>query len=159
MRHRQPFLSTRGVPAPVLEVARGFTLVEVIMAVFVLALAITTAITTLQRAFLNLDAARNLETASRIMQCELEKERLLDWTQVSSAAYQPVIDAAFLRNPAVAGRFALTRVVAVVPNRAGQMLQITLTTTWRTYDGRTQRRSYTTYYGQNGLYAYFTSQT
>lgn len=158
MRLRPSSSSRRGAPASFSDGARGFTLVEVIMSVFVLALTITTAITTMQRAFLNLDSARNLETASRIMQCELEKERMLTWAQVSSSAYQPTIDAAFLRNPAVAGRFTLSRTVTVLPNRSSQMLQITLTATWRSYDGRTQQRSYTTYYGQNGLHAYFAGQ-
>ena len=52
--------------------AGGFTLVEVIMSVFVLALAITTSITVLQRAYNNYDSARNLETASRILQAEID---------------------------------------------------------------------------------------
>ena len=139
--------------------ARAFTLVEVMMAVAVLALAITTSITTLQRAFLMLDSARNLETASRIMQCELEKERLLPWSQVNDADYRATIDSAFTGNPAIAGRFALTRTTATVANRANKLLQITLTVTWRNYDGRTQQRSQTTYYGNGGLYTYFTSQS
>lgn len=153
-----PVSPRRGAISPFSVGARGFTLVEVIMSVFVLALVVTTAITTLQAAFMNLDSARNIETASRIMQCELEKERLLDWAQVSSAAYQPAIDASFLRNPEVAGRFSLARAVAVVPNRAGKIVQVTLTTTWRTFDGRSQQRSTTTYFGENGLHDYFTTQ-
>jgi hypothetical protein len=130
-------------------------LVEVTLAVAMLAMVITTSITTLQRALLNLDSARNLETASRIIQCEMEKERLLSWADVSNSNYQPTIDAAFLRLPSVAGRFSLSRTIALVPNRSSQMLQITLTATWRSYDGRTLSRSCTTYYGQNGLNAYF----
>ena len=122
-------------------------------------MAITTYITTLQRAFLILDSARNLETASRIMQCELEKERLLPWSQVNDADYRATIDSAFTGNPAIAGRFALTRTTATVANRANKLLQITLTVTWRNYDGRTQQRSQTTYYGNGGLYTYFTSQS
>ncbi len=138
---------------------RAFTVVEVIMAVGVLALAITTSITTMQRAFLTLDSARNIETATRIMQCEIEKERLLDWTTVSNAAYAPTIDSAFQSNPAVAGRFSLSRSTATVANRSGKILQITLTVTWRSYDGHSQQRSQTTYYGNGGLYTYFISQS
>jgi Tfp pilus assembly protein PilV len=136
----------------------GFTLVEVMLASFVLALAISTAITTLQRGFADLDSARNIETACRILQCELEKERLMTWAQVSVASLQPAIDSSFQSIPSVAGRFTLSRSIATVPNHSGNMLQITLTATWRTYDGRSQRRSLTTYYGNGGLYAYFTSQ-
>lgn len=129
------------------------------MAGGILALVLSTSITTLQRALLNLDSARCLETASRIMQCELEKERLLSWTQVTNSQYQPVIDASFLRNPAIAGRFTLSRTVAEVPNRSGQIVQITLTTTWLSTDGRTFSRNCSTYYGKDGLYVYFTSQS
>lgn len=137
----------------------GFTLVEIMMAVGVLALAITTSITALQRAFLNLDSARNIETACRIMQCEFEKERLLTWSAVSNVGYQAAIDSEFSGNPAVAGRFTLTRSTSTVSGRGGKLLQITLTVTWRNYDGRSQQRSQTTYYGNGGLYTYFTTQT
>ena len=133
---------------------RAFTLPEVALALIVLALGITTAITALQRAFLNLDTARNLQVAAGILQCEIEKERLFNWAQVSDATYQPVIDASFLRNPAVAGRFTLTRTLATVAQRSGQMVQVTLTVRWRSYDGRNLTRSYTTYFGQGGLYNY-----
>ena len=125
------------------------------MAVIVLAMAITTALMAMQRAFLDLDTARNLQLAGNIMQCELEKERLFNWTQVSNAAYQPAIDGSFMRNPVVAGRFTLTRSLSVLPQRSGQVVQIILTVRWRSYDGRSLARSYTTYFCQGGLYNYF----
>lgn len=125
------------------------------MAVIVLAMAITTSLTAMQRAFLHLDTARNLEIASSILQCEVEKERLFAWTLVSNATYAPVIDASFARNPAIAGRFTLSRTLTTLANRSGQMVQITLTIRWRTYDGRSLSRSYTTYCTQGGLYAYY----
>ena len=153
-------ISAERPPAPRLGRCRAaaFTLAEVMMACFVMALAISTSITALQRGFADLDSARNLETACRILQCEMEKERLMTWAQVSVASLQPTIDSSFLSIPAVAGRFTLARTVATVPNRSGNMLQITLTATWRNYDRRSQSRSLTTYYGNGGLYAFFTTQ-
>jgi Tfp pilus assembly protein PilV len=130
----------------------AFTLVEVSIAVLVMALAITTALAAMQRAFLQMDTARSLQLASSIMQCEMEKERLLAWDRVSNASYQPTIDSALLKNPAVAGRFTLSRAVVVVPDRSGQLIQVTLTVTWRTLDGRSLTRSYTTHFCQGGLY-------
>ncbi len=134
--------------------ARGFTIAEVSLAVIVLAMGITTAITAMQRAFLALDTARNLEFAGAIMQCEMEKERLFTFAQASNAAYAPTIDATFLSSPAIAGRFTLSRAITVLSGHSGQMLQITLTARWRSYDGRSIARSYTTYYLQNGLNDY-----
>ena len=135
--------------------AGGFTLVEVAMAVIILAMALTTALTAMQSAFLQFDTARNLGIAANIMQCEMEKERLFNWTQVNDNTYVPVIDPSFVRNSAIAGRFTLSRTVATLASHSGQVVQITLTVRWRGYSGRSLTRSYTTYYTQGGLYAYF----
>ena len=124
------------------------------MAVLVLALALTTSLSAMQRAFLQFDTARNMEVAANILQCEMEKERLFTWAEASDSTYVPVIDPSFARNTAIAGRFTLSRAVAVVSGHGGQMVQMTLTVTWRGYDGRTLRRSYTTYYTQGGLYVH-----
>lgn len=124
------------------------------MAVLVLALALTTSITAMQSAFLQFDTARNLEVAANILQCEMEKERLFTWTQASDATYVPVIDTSFARNPAISGRFTLSRTVATVAGHTG-MVQITLTVQWRGYNGRSLTRSYTTYYTQGGLREHF----
>ncbi len=132
----------------------GFTIVEVAFAAVMLALAFTTSFAAMQRALLDLDTARNLEIATGIMQCELERERLFSWTQVSDGTYQPAIDPSFMRNTAVAGRFTLARNVSVLPARNGQMVQVTLMVRWRTHDGRTLARSHTTYFCQGGLYNY-----
>lgn len=132
----------------------GFTIAEVSLAVIVLAMGIATSITAMQRAYSSLDTARNLTLAGSIMQTEIEKERLLNWTQVSDGTYQPAIDPAILRNASVAGRFTLLRTVTPVANRSGQMVQVTLSVTWRGYDGRSLSRSYTTYFLQSGLYNY-----
>ena len=94
------------------------------MAVFILALALTTSLAALQRAYLQLDTARNLEIAANMLQCEMEKERLFTWAVVSNT-YVPVIDTSFSRNPAIAGRFTMSRSLATV--HAGQTVQITLT--------------------------------
>lgn len=124
------------------------------MAVGVLALALTTSLSAMQHAFLQFDTARNLTIAANILQCEMEKERLLSWSTVSDSTLVPVIDASFARNPAIGGRFTLSRSVAPLPAHAGQVVQITLTVRWRGYDGRSLSRSYTTYYTQGGLYDY-----
>lgn len=136
---------------------RAFTLVELAMAVIILALALTTSLTAMQSAFLQFDTARNLEIAANILQCEMEKERLFTWSQASNTSYAPVIDTSFSRNPAIGGRFTLSRTVTTLSGHSNQVLQITLTVTWRGYDGRSLSRNYTSYYTQGGLYAHLYS--
>ena len=133
----------------------GFTLVEIAMSAAILALVIATALTASQRAFLELDSARNLEIASTILQTEIERERILPWATVNDGAYQPTIDSGITGRPSLAGRFTLSRTTTALANHGGQMLQITLTVRWRGYDGRAYSRTQTTYYGQDGLYVYF----
>ncbi len=137
----------------------AFTLVEVAVSVFVLALVLTTSITTAQRAFNTLDTARNISTASTILQTQIENERLFTWAKLIDTSYQPTLGAAFLRNPAVAGRFSISRTVAVMPNRSSQMVQVTLTVRWRNFDGRSLARSFTTYFTQGGLNDFYSGKS
>jgi len=129
------------------------------MTVGVLALAIATAITTLQRGFANLDTARNLSTASTMLQTEMENERLFTWAKLTDETYQPTLGTAYLRNPSVAGRFTISRTVVTLRGRNNQMVQVTLTVHWRNYDGRSLSRSFTTYFTQGGLNDYFYQQS
>lgn len=133
----------------------GFTIAEVMIAAGVMALAITTSITTMQSAFLALDSARNVTLAGQIMQGEFERVRLKDWNTVAAYPAGPTtltIDPAFTSDPAIGNRFTLTRSVSA---RNDDMKEITLTITWRGFDGRTFSRFYKTHYGRNGLYDYF----
>ena len=136
---------------------RAFTIAEVMIAGTVMALAISTAITTMQRAFLALDAARNITLAGQIMQGELEKMRLKSWDTIAGyqAQTQPetlTIDTSFTSNAAIGSRFTLRRNISTVN---ADMKEITLTISWRGYDASPQSRFYKTFYGRNGLYDYF----
>jgi prepilin-type N-terminal cleavage/methylation domain-containing protein len=141
---------------------RGFTIVEVMMAAAVMALAIATSIAAMQRGFLSLDTARKLTTAGQIMQCEMEKMRMVKWSEINAypTTLDPMpLDSIFTSDPAVASNFTLRRDIAVVPTTTGVgMKQITFTVSWKSYDGRVQSRNYTSYYGENGLYDYYYNQ-
>jgi hypothetical protein len=91
--------------------------------------------------------------------------RLLPWTTIdaypASVTSQPydaahpeyfTLDTAFTSNSFIGNRFTVVRTVDLV--RTG-LKKITLTISWKAYDGRTLTRKYFTYYGQNGLYDYF----
>lgn len=129
------------------------------MSVAIMALAITTSLTTMQRSFMSLDSARNITLASQIMQSELESMRLNPWATINGYPDGPTtltIDSAFTGNAAIANRFTLTREVATI--RTG-LRQITLTVSWNSFDGRAMSRSYITYYGESGLYDYFSNSS
>lgn len=133
------------------------------MAAIVMAFAITTSIVTLQRGFLSIDTARNLVIAGQIMQSEIEKMRVSPWSSTVTVTgivdYTNTfpalnIDPVFTANTFIGDRFTLTR---TMENPKPDLRQITLTITWRNYDGRTLSRSYTTYYARYGLYDFFSS--
>lgn len=142
---------------------RAFTIVEVMLASIVMAFAITTSITTLQRGFLSIDTARNFVIAGQIMQSEIEKMRVSPWsstvTVTGLADYTDsfptiTVDPVFTSNAYISSRFTLTRTLA---DPKTDLRQITLTVTWNNYDGRQMTRSYTTFYARYGLYDFFSS--
>ena len=68
--------ATEGEFATRLGLPAGPAIAEVMMAAAVMALVITTSITTMQRTFLAIDVARGTSYAAQIMQSEFEKMRL-----------------------------------------------------------------------------------
>jgi Tfp pilus assembly protein PilV len=132
---------------------RAFTIVEVMIAAIVLALGITTSITTLQGGFQAVDVARNYTYASQVMQSEVERLRLKNWTQM-----QALQDSGpgLVTPPAVQGTarrsFTCTRKIRDLKT---DMKEITLVSEWRGYDGRAHSLRFVTRYGKTGLYDYF----
>ena len=139
--------------------ARGVTIAEVAMAAMFMALVLTTAITTLQRAFISLQNARDLNIVSQMLQSEMEKMRLADWGTVNAlpGSTTPIpLDATFTANAFVGDRFTLTRTVA--DPKTGTRV-ITLRILWVGADRRPLSRNLSLRYSRNGLYDYFYSQT
>src|SRR3954469_3581425 len=62
----------------------GFTLAEVMMAAGVMAFAISGSIMVVQRGVKAIDNARNTPLASQIIQSEMERIRLLNWSDVDA---------------------------------------------------------------------------
>lgn len=138
---------------------RGVTIIEVAMAAMIMALVLSTAVTTLQRAFISLQNARDLNIASQMLQSEMEKMRLADWATVNSftaSATTVSLDPAFTANPFVGNRFTLSR--TVTDPKADTRI-ITLRLVWQGADNRPLSRHLAMRYSRNGLYDYFYSQT
>ncbi len=149
--------------------ARGFTILEVAIATFVLTLAIGTSLIVLARGFASLDSARCISYASQIMQSEMEKMRLTSWgdgnttgtmagtgttgiTAYPTAETPITIDSSFYTAGDVGSRMTLTRTATDVHDG---MIKITFKISWTTHDGHQMTRTYVTYYGRNGLYDFF----
>lgn len=137
--------------------ARGFTIMEVMMATFVLALGISTSIIAMQSGFKSLDVARDTTLAAQILQSEIERLRMQSWASVSALpASEPVaLSTTFTSDPALVAKFTLTRTVVADPDRPGDVMDLTLSVTWNSYDGRAHARSFQTKYMRNGLYDYY----
>jgi hypothetical protein len=146
----------------------AFSIAEVIMSTFVMALGISTSIIAMQSGFKQIDVARGTTLASQIMQSEMERLRLMSWTTVSAMATaagspsgQPdgvtVFDGAtyFSSNTELAGKYTITRTVAADSTRPTEMMNITVSVRWQSYDLRWHQRTFTSIYAKNGLYDYY----
>ncbi len=123
------------------------------MAAAVLALGITTAITTLQRGLRSIDTARHTTYASQVMQSEMERLRLKSWAQIQALqdSSDSIVPAPGLAGVAAAS-FACTR---TIQDLRADMKEITLVATWRGIDGQAHSVRTMTRYGKSGLYDYF----
>src|SRR5690606_20485777 len=127
----------------------GFTVVEVMIAAFVMVFGITSAILVMQSGFRALDTARKTTLASQIMQSEMERIRMLSWSRIQALAAQtaadPSVDFAtiFPQNTEVERKlfrqisdtFTATRVMEPVADRDGEIYRIEINVSWRGIDG------------------------
>jgi Tfp pilus assembly protein PilV len=151
---------------PVRSRRGAFPLVEVMAAAFVMALAISTSVTTLQVGFRSIDTARNLTLAGQILQSMIEDIRLKQWTTIDAMPVMPSYTTGPISTfdttgsftnfsttaAAMLNRFTITRQVTLVDTG---LKKIVLIAQWTGVDGRTSSVNYTTYYAQNGLYDYY----
>ncbi len=135
------------------------------VAATVMAFAITTSITTMQSAFMAIDGSRNLTLAGQIMVTEMERTRMLGWTETSPTV--GVGDFALNSSGQLdlptgysdyATRFRLFREVIADPDNANIRI-IKFTVRWTGYDGRSLSRSYTMHYARYGLHDYLFNTT
>lgn len=135
----------------------GFTVLEVLMATFVMGFGISTAIIGLQAGFRHLDLARGTTQAAQIIQCELERIRLMSWPEVRALPASATFDGAtfFSSGTAPAGQFAVTRTCAADTARPTEVVNINVSVQWQTYDRRPHTRSFNSSYVRNGLYDYY----
>ena len=148
----------------------GFTILEVAMASFVMAFGIATSVIAMQMGFRAVDVARDSTLAAQIMQSEIERLRLWPWSKTTnpvSPAVEPVdsiielpasetvsLTSMFATNAQLAAKFTVLREVETDPSRS-DVRYINITVTWKSYDGRSHSRNFSTMYAKNGLYDYY----
>ena len=135
----------------------GFTILEVALATFVLTLGIGSSLIGLQAGFKQIDLARGTTLASQIIQSEMERIRMLNWSAVSALPASETFDGGtnFTTSPDVVGKFSVTRTTAVDSSRPTEVMNINVSVNWKTYDGRSHRRTFNSVYAKNGLYDFF----
>ena len=150
---------------------QGFTLVEVMMAAFVLVTILLGTLTGLLQGFAMLDTARNTTLAAQIIESQIEDLRLQPWATIIDLSNAPEtvdVAAAIGSNPslstaekaALAQRFSITRRFTDAAGRtdadgASTFKRVTFSISWRDYNNRSHTRSYETYLGRYGLSDYF----
>lgn len=142
------------------------------MASFVMAFGLATAIIAMQSGFKTVDIARGTTLASQILQSEMERLRLMSWTTISalstatdttapipagSPAGVEMFDGTtyFSSNPDIAGKFTITRTVSADSSRPSHVMNIVISVTWKSIDGRSHTRSFQSMYSKDGLYDYY----
>lgn len=144
----------------------GFTIPEVMVATFVMALGIATSIIAMQAGFKQIDVARGTTLASQIIQSEMERLRMMPWSKTSPAN---VVDSIvelpatttfdgttfFSANPELAGKYQITRTATPDADRPTEVMNIMVRVRWQSYDLRWHQRSFNSTYCKNGLYDYY----
>ncbi|MFT3830835.1 MAG: prepilin-type N-terminal cleavage/methylation domain-containing protein [Opitutaceae bacterium] len=146
--------------APRLTSRRGFTLIEVMMAAFVMVVMFLSALSALQQGFKLLDTARNTTLAGQIIQSEMEDLRLKSWTMMPASG--PIDLATSIaeglsstERAALASRFTATRTITGVTGRESDFRRVVIDVAWNDASGRRHNRAYETLIGRNGLSDYF----
>ena len=178
--HRIPFPSSSRIKGCDLRSKRGFTIMEVLLATFVMVMALSTSLIVLQKGLRSVDTARNTTIANQILQSLTEDLRTRPWShiidttrtsnitneslsafdldQVNRPLYNSFIPAQSAATAAaVLSRYTFSRSVVDVAGTSSTMKAITLTARWTGIDGRSHMIQTTSYYAQFGLYAYYSS--
>jgi len=127
----------------------GFTLVEVIVGMFILGIIFTSAFSTYQLGLNMIDDAREEIRASQIIQSEMERLRTKNWTQLqkmpSGATFKPSGEFAKI----YATNYSAYRYLITL-NPSDKML-VAIRVQWTNSAGKTSVRWFNTIFTKNGL--------
>src|SRR5690606_29804220 len=136
------------------------------LAAAIMAFAISGSIVVMQSGFKALDTARKTTLAAQIIQSEMERIRMLSWNRVQALRDQPAeiqLGDIFPSNTELEQKvlaqmqanFTATRSITPLADFSGEVVEITISISWKGIDGVTRNRSSNTRYAKDGLYAYY----
>jgi type II secretory pathway pseudopilin PulG len=151
--------------------ARAFTILEVMISTMVMVLVLTSSLQVLGYGLRMIDSARYTTLAGQILQSQMEKLRLLNWTQLTNttvtspqtiplgAKYYTTFtaDPGLISSTQVSNFYLCTQSIVPDPNYAN-MMDITLRAYWKGSDGMNRSRTYFTTYAKNGTSDFFYTQ-
>lgn len=127
-------------------------MVELLLAVAILAFVFAGAMTLVARGFGVMDDSRLNTLAGQVLQSEMETLRLLNWAELSALAASETFSAEAEFAEAGFNRFTCTREIEA---DGTSMKKVTLTATWDSTNGQRRERSYVTFISQDGLNDYY----
>ena len=135
------------------DTRKGFTLVEVLVAMVLFTMVIAGGLIGLSRGFELVDTSRNYTRSSQVLQSELELLRTLPWdtfTTVSaddlSTTFQAQIDSQFNVDDYVG---------TITTDLTDSLMKVTVTVAWAGRSGRVYTLSYITYFTEGGVNDYY----
>lgn len=134
----------------------GFTLLEMLIAIGVMAIGLSSAAIAMQVGLRNLDLARTTTQVAQILQDQSEATRLLNWTALSSLPAEQALELPEHFDPERAEtiQLQLTRRVESLPGLE-DLKHITLEAEWRGIHGSPHTRSIHLRYARNGVFDYY----
>lgn len=128
----------------------AFTLVEVMIALVIMAMSLTAASICLRMGVEQYDSARSTGYATQVLQNEAERLRLLSWSQVGDLPSK----ARFSQEDSQDGKFSFWRVVENYDG-ASDIKRLWLIAEWEGAKGGTKELRLTFNYARSGTYDYY----
>lgn len=133
---------------------RGFTLVEVIVSIFIFGLVISACLISVGKGIELVDASRQHTRASQILLSELELLRTLPWDTFKDQSNAQLTTQFRTQVASQFGSGQFDGAVAMTEVDAGLML-VEVTVNWTGFKGRPYSKKYYTYFADGGINDYF----
>jgi Tfp pilus assembly protein PilV len=126
---------------------RGYSLIEAMVATMVMSLVLSSALTTSSHSFLYVSDIRLRGHASQALQEQMEKIRLMSWSQVQTLS--PTFSVAGDTKGVFSGTVSQTAYDSY--SGTTTLVRVTLTITWKNRQGQVMTSKLTTLVGNGGL--------